>query len=691
MSAGAPLLVELGCEELPARSLKPLAEALASGLVSALREDGFAVSDDGVELWYTPRRLAARVAAVAAQQAERIAQRRGPAVETALDAQGRPTPALLGFARSCGVSVEALQREPGPKGDFFVFRQAQPGQPLAQRIGLLLPKLVAGLPVAKPMRWGTSEEAFIRPLLWLVVLHGAELLPVQVFGRPAGRSTRGHRFEHPDPIELHDALDYEQALRAAGVEPCALRRQASIRADLDRIAAEMGAVAVADSALVEEVAALTEQPVPIVCSFDEDFLRVPAEALVMTMESHQKFFAIRDRDGRLTRHFVGFANIASRDPAVVRAGYERVIRPRFADARFFYDSDLAEPLGAHQATLRAVTYQHKLGSLWDKSQRVAALAEALAAIWGLDGAVVRRAAELSRCDLMTRMVGEFPELQGTMGRYYATAQGESAELAAALESFYAPRQAGDAIPGDALGQALGVADRLDTLAGIFAVGLKPSGSKDPFALRRCALGLARILIESGVELDLYAWIQRAIDALPAGCTAQAAEIHGFVLDRLRGYFVDRGIAQSVLEAVMAVDSRSLTDLCARAEAVQAFSARPEASALAAANKRIGNLLRKAAIDGDGHVDPQRFEAPAEHALYAALEALRPKLDALLARRDYLQALEALATLRAQVDAYFESVMVLCEDTALRSNRLRMLARLSQRFLAIADIGLLQLD
>ena len=564
------------------------------------------------------------------------------------------------------------------------------------------------------MRWGDHAYAFVRPAHWLVMLHGADVVDGEILGLQSGRMSRGHRFHHPQPVHVVDADSWLDALRAAKVLADPAERRARVRAEVARVAAA-GVTPRLSGELLDEIANLTEWPIAIACAFEREFLAVPAEALVTTMETNQKFVPAFAADGALSEHFIGVANIESKDPAEIRKGYERVIRPRFADAKFFFDEDLKTPLAANQDALKSVTYQQALGSVWDKCLRVADLARVIAnrlreAGVEVDAALATRAAALAKCDLLTRMVGEFPELQGVMGRYYATAHGENAAVAAALDEFYAPRFGGDAIAQGRLGQVLAVAERLDTLAGIFAVGLKPSGNKDPFALRRAALGLARTLIEGGLPLDLAAQLAEAFALLPEAAlaaglpkgkdgkapaldvgarrSALAAEVHAFVIDRLRGYYIDQGIAAEAFEAVRALAPADLTDFDQRLHAVVAFASLPEAQALAAANKRIGNILRQAGALETTAIDEALLEGGAERELASALQAAQEDGAPLIAARDYVGLLKRLAHLREPIDRYFDAVMVMAEDPQVRGNRLALLAGLRSLFLRVADISLL---
>lgn len=715
MSAAKPLLIELGTEELPPKALDELAAAFTRGVCDGLAKRGVEAALDAARTFATPRRLAVYIPEVAKAQPEQVMERRGPAVSAGLDAEGQPSRALLGFAQSCGVAVDALEKLETDKGAWFVHRSVNPGQAVATLLPDIVAEALKSLPIPKPMRWSDHDYSFVRPVHWLVILHGADIIDGEVLGLTSGRKSRGHRFMHPTPIHVVDADSWEDAMRAARVLADPAERRQRIRDEVLRATGETGGAPRLDDALLDEIANLTEWPVAIACTFERDFLAVPAEALVMTMEANQKFVPVFDAEGRLTEHFIGIANIESKDPAEIRKGYERVIRPRFADAKFFWDEDLKTPLASYQEQLKNVTYQQALGSLWDKTVRVAELARVIANRVDVDAGEATRAASLAKCDLLTRMVGEFPELQGVMGRYYATHQGEPGSVAQALDSFYQPRFAGDAIAADPLGQVLSVAERLDTLAGIFAVGMKPSGSKDPFALRRSALGLARTLVEGRLELDLDAAFAEALELIPDAALAaglkpgkdgQAVELDAgarrialqrelrdFVLDRLRSYYAERGFDGQSFEAVLAVAPRSLADFDRRLRAVAEFGRRTEAASLAAANKRVANLLRKQAEEAGAPpvadtIDPARFESPAEQALLDALMAAEQDNEAAWAEQDYPRVLTRLAELQPSVDAFFEAVLVNADDAGVRANRLALLARLKGQFSAVADIALL---
>ncbi|MHB8448766.1 MAG: glycine--tRNA ligase subunit beta [Rudaea sp.] len=707
MSDSKPLLVEIGCEELPPKALDELSAAFGKGICDGLAKRGIATAAGNAKTYNSPRRLAVLIPGVAIMQPAQKSEALGPYLNIGLDANGAPTPALRGFAAKNGVAVEQLQRSADAKGERFVARSEKPGQPTAALMQEILIDALKSLPIPKPMRWGDHDYAFVRPVHWLVILHGSDVIDAEIFGIKSGRDSRGHRFMHAQAVSIADANAYVDALRAAKVLADPAERSRRVESEVARAAqATGGAVRLAD-ALRDEIANLVEWPCAIACAFDREFLAVPQEALITTMETNQKFVPVFDSAGKLTEHFIGIANIESKAPAEIRKGYERVIRPRFADAKFFYDEDRKTPLAAHQESLKSVTYQQQLGSVWNKCVRVAELSRVIAGRLtdtgcGVDAALATRAASLSKCDLMTRMVGEFPELQGVMGRYYSAASGENLDVATALDEFYRPRFAGDAIARGRIGQVLAIAERLDTLAGIFAVGGKPSGSKDPFALRRAALGLARTLIEGGLELDLEALLREAVELLPPIAPAKDAKatfantkqgltdaLRDFIHERLRGYYAEQGFSADQFDAVQAVEPESLLDFDRRLRAVAEFAKLPEAAALAAANKRIGNILRQAAEDGAGRVDPGLLDAGAERELHDRIECSVAAMAPLAKADGYVDMLRALAALHAPVDAFFEQVMVMAEDPARRRNRIALLAGLRRLFLQVADISLLQ--
>ncbi|MFN3964257.1 MAG: glycine--tRNA ligase subunit beta [Silanimonas lenta] len=695
----ASLLIELGTEELPVKALPELAATFADGIAEGLARRGVAMG--AARRLYSPRRLAVLIEGVAPEQPEQRSEVLGPYLNVGLDANGAPTRALEGFAARAGVAWTELERITDAKGERFVHRAVKPGARTVDLLQAVLDEALKAMPIPKPMRWGAHEHAFARPVLWLVALYGAEVLPISAFGKMADRMSRGHRFLHDRAVWVSDAEAYVEALRGAKVLVDADERRAAIVREVEAAAAQAGGTARITEDNLEQVNGLVEWPKAVLCSFESAFLRVPQEALISTMEANQKFFPVLDAQGRLTEAFIGIANIVSTNEAEVRKGYERVIRPRFADAAFFFDEDLKQGLAAMNEGLASVTYQQKLGSYADKVARIAQLSRAIAMALDDDADLAQVAARLCKADLQSRLVGEFPELQGIAGRYYAMADASLAELpaearaavAVALDEIYAPRFSGDAIASTRLGQVLAIAERLDTLAGGFAAGLKPSGNKDPFALRRNALGLARTLIEGGLDLNLVGMIDAAVALLPEAVAPHAdrdketlrLDLYEFILERLRGYFSERGIAPALFEAVAAVRPVSLADFAQRLWALQRFAERPEAAALAAANKRARNLLKKVEGALPERIDAAPLVEPAERELHAALLAALAETDAALAARDYEAVLTRLAALRQPVDAFFDTVMVMAEDPVIRDNRLALLKVLADRFAAVAAI------
>jgi glycyl-tRNA synthetase beta chain len=690
MAEGRDFLVEIGTEELPPKALLRLAESFAVGVREGLEKAGLAHGT--VRRYATPRRLAVSVEALAIAQPDRVVERRGPALAAAFDEEGEPTQAALGFARSCGVDVETLDRLQTDKGAWLVHRKIEAGQPTPTLLPAIVERALGALPIPKRMRWASLRTEFVRPVHWVVLLFGDDVVPAEILGLQAGRATRGHRFHHPAPLHLAEPAAYLPLLETEGrvVADFEARREA-IRAQVVEAAVGLGGRALLDEALVDEVTSLVEWPVALTGSFDTRFLEVPAEALISTMQDNQKYFPVVDAAGRLMPHFVTVANIESREPAQVRAGNERVIRPRLADAAFFWDQDRRRPLASRIDELKSVVFQERLGTLYDKSQRLATLARAIATRLDGEPELAERAAWLSRCDLVTSMVGEFPALQGVMGRYYAAHDREPHEVAQALDEQYQPRFAGDALPATGTGQVLALAERLDTLLGIFAVGQPPTGDKDPFGLRRAALGALRILIERGLDLDLERLLEEAADGFPREVAAADAigQLYDFMMERLRGYYLESGIRPDVFEAVLARRPTRPVDFDRRVRAVTAFRALPAAESLAAANKRIRNILRQAEGLIPQAVDPARLVQPAEHRLAEEVAARAEEIAPLLERGAYTEALTRLADLREAVDRFFDEVMVMVEDERLRANRLALLTALSGLFLRVADLSRLQ--
>ncbi|HSN52224.1 MAG TPA: glycine--tRNA ligase subunit beta, partial [Woeseiaceae bacterium] len=681
-------------EELPPKALRGLMDAFAANLGNELGEAR--LGHGALHGYASPRRLAVIVDSLAAGQEDRRVSQKGPPVSVAYDDDGKPLPPATAFASKCGVDVTALQRMETDKGAWLVAETVEQGRTTAELLPALVEKALADLPIPRRMRWGEGDEEFVRPVHWVVLLHGTDVVEGTVMGLPCGDETMGHRFHSDGPITIPEPAAYLQTLEKQGhvIADFDVRR-ALVRDGVEALAAKAKGHVVEGEALFDEVAALVEWPVPVLGSFDEAFLELPREVVVSTLTGHQRYFPIADDDGTLLPSFVTVANLESREPDKVRDGNERVIRPRLADAAFFWDSDRRKPLSIRREALRDVVYQLGLGSLYDKSARTAALAAWTAEALGLESAAVERAAGLCKCDLLTGMVGEFPDLQGTMGRYYATADGEPEAVAMAIGEHYQPRFAGDALPATDAGRVLALADKLDTLAGIFTIGKRPSGNRDPFGLRRAALGIIRLSIECGLDLDLKALIAKSLELQPAGKEEPAAlaeALYTFVTDRLRGYFLDRdpGLHTETFDAVMARQPASLVDFELRLQAVQTFLELDEAQSLASANKRIANILRQAEVTETGAVSDKRLEEDAERALYDALVAAEATVRPLLDERDYTRALQALAALREPVDRFFDDVMVMADDAAVRNNRLALLGALRALFLDVADISRLSI-
>ena len=682
------LLVEIGTEELPPKALPTLSAAFTDGISQGLQAAGLTPAE--VIAYAAPRRLAVWVKEVAAQQADQTIEKRGPAIKGAFDAEGKPTKAAEAFAASCGVNVADLGTLETDKGAWLVFRQTQAGQATPELLPAIVEKALAGLPIPKRMRWGTGTAEFVRPVHWIVMLADNAVIDAEILGIKTGRESRGHRFHAPDAITLNSPADYAIQLGSASVVAKFEARRDMIKHKVEQLAKRLGGQAVMPEGLLDEVTALVEWPVPVAGKFEERFLDVPQEALISTMQDNQKYFALVDANGKLISHFITVANIESRDEIQVAQGNERVIRPRFSDAEFFWTQDKKQPLASRAEQLKSMVFQQKLGTLYDKSQRVAQLAASIAQALNADQALATRAAELGKCDLVTNMVFEFTELQGIMGRYYALHDGENAEVAQALDEQYMPRFAGDALPSTTTGTILALAERLDTLTGIFGIGQKPTGAKDPFGLRRAALGVLRLLIEKQLPLDLAVLLDKAADGLSVQLGSKPAtnETLDYVLERLKGYYQEQGINGALVDAVAALKVSQPLDFDRRVKAVAAFRQLSAAESLAAANKRISNILKK--VDGElpAQVDASLLQLPAEQALAAAVQAQQAKVEPLFAQGDYEAALLSLAELREPVDKFFDDVMVMADDLALRNNRLALLNSLRSLFLRVADLSVL---
>jgi glycyl-tRNA synthetase beta chain len=678
------LLFELRTEELPPRTLLALSSALTEGLAKGI--DAAGIPHGKLHGFATPRRLAVWIEKLAQNQPDRQVERRGPPLANAFDAEGRPTQAATAFAKSCGVAVEALSKLNTEKGAWLQFRGTEHGAASTTLLKDILTQAIAALPILKRMRWGANSAEFVRPVHSVVLLYGDEVVPIEVLGLESGRVTSGHRFHSPKPITLKSAKSYEAKLRRAKVIADFGKRRETIRLGVVAAAAQVGGTALIDDALLDEVTALVEWPVPLTGQFEQRFLSLPREVVIATVQDHQRYFAVEGSDGKLSGWFVTVSNIESRDPSKVREGNERVVRPRLSDAAFFWEQDLKVSLQAHAARLSGVVFQAKLGSYADKTARVALLSELIGSRIGA-GPDIRQAAELAKADLMTAMVGEFPELQGTMGRYYAEAQGLPREVAVAIEEHYRPRYAGDALPSTKIGQALSLADKIDTLVGIFAIEQRPTGAKDPFGLRRAALGILRILLESQLDLDLVDVLGAAAAAQPVQRAAVADEVYDFIAERLRGMLLEQpGITAEMLDAVLANRPRSPLDAVTRLAALKEFLLLPDAVVLAAINKRIANILKKTQVSHDWVVDPQGLTEEAERGLHNALQGVRdPVLDATRQRR-YADSLQALVGLRAPVNDFFDRVMVMDENAAKRNNRLALLRDVQILLGGVADLS-----
>ncbi|MFB3125143.1 MAG: glycine--tRNA ligase subunit beta [Woeseiaceae bacterium] len=694
MSNAADFLVEIGTEELPPKALRNLMNAFAGSLQLAL--DNARLEHASVSAYASPRRLAVIVASLGFAQADEEVVVRGPPVSVAYDDAGKITPAGKAFAKKCGVKAEALDRLPADKGERLCFRSLERGQKAAALIPGLVETALKDLPIPRRMRWGDGEAEFVRPVHWIVLLHGSHVVEGSVMSVPAGRMTRGHRFHAPGEIALDKPAKYLSLLKKARVLADFDVRRKTIVTAVKNAAKEAGGEPVASEALYDEVTALTEWPVPLIGSFDKSFLSLPKEVIVATLSSHQRYFPIADKRDDLLPRFITIANLVSKAPDRVRDGNERVIRSRLADAAFFWESDKRVSLADRRDALRDVVYQRGLGSIHDKSVRVAKLAVTIGSQVGVETGAIERAAALAKCDLLTGMVGEFPELQGLMGRYYAAADGEPGAVAEAIGAQYLPRFAGDALPQTVAGQALAIADKLDTLAGIFAVGKMPSGNRDPFGLRRSALGVVRIIIEQGLDLDITALVAATVADQPVRDKDEkglSESLYNFVTERMRAYYLDRktGLTTEMFAAVMAKRPVSLLDFDARLKAVAAFVKLEPASSLAAANKRISNILKQAGVDKGASIDQSLITEPAETALFESVVKAQKAVAPLMESRDYTNVLTTLAALRDPVDGFFDDVMVMTDDAALRNNRLALLAELRAMFLDVADVSRLSIS
>ncbi len=683
------LLIEIGTEELPPKALKSLAEALAEGIDNGLKKAR--LEPTSYKYFAAPRRLAVLLDDVPLQQTDQPVTQRGPSIQAAYDNEGNPSKAATGFARSCGVEVDQLGRLKTDKGEWLVHTRTEEGRPTTDCLKPIIEKALADLPIPKRMRWGDSDHEFVRPVHWVTIVFGNDPVALTILGLEASHFTFGHRFHAPDPLPLDHADRYEPLLRESGYVIADFeQRKTLIETMVQSEADRLNAQPILNDDLLDEVTALVEWPVAITGGFEPEFLDIPAEALITTMQDHQKYFPLVDQNQTLMPHFITISNIESQDPDVVRKGNERVVRPRLADAAFFWEQDQKQPLLSRQSALKRVIFQNKLGTVYEKVQRIALLSSALAGYLHGDQDKAERAAQLSKCDLVTEMVGEFASLQGTMGKYYATLEGEDSEVAKALDEQYMPRFAGDQLPTSACGQALALADKIDTLVGIFAIGQKPSGNSDPYGLRRSALGVLRILIEKRLSVDLAAMLQLAADGLSTKLNSPDAvnDVLDFMMERLRGYYNEQGYRPQLFEAVHALGVTNPLDFDERIKAVKHFSELPEAESLAAANKRISNILKKVEGEQVHPVNPDNLIEPAEKTLYEQIETFSATAQPCFQEGRYTEGLQILAQLKHPVDHFFDSVMVMAEDKQLKSNRIALLTRLRDLFSTVADLSLL---
>ncbi|MFK3684314.1 MULTISPECIES: glycine--tRNA ligase subunit beta [Pseudomonas] len=677
-------LVELGTEELPPKALASLGDAFLAGIEKGLQAAG--LNYTAKQVYAAPRRLAVLIRQLDVQQPDRSINVDGPPVQAAFDAEGKPTQAALGFAKKCGVDLSEIDQS----GAKLRFSQHIPGKATTSLLPTIVEDSLNDLPIPKRMRWAASREEFVRPTQWLVMLLGDQVVDCTILKQQAGRESRGHRFHHPENVVITTPANYVEDLRKAYVLADFAERRELIAKRTAELAMQQEGTAIVPPALLDEVTALVEWPVPLVCSFEERFLEVPQEALITTMQDNQKYFCLLDSEGKLLPRFITVANVESRDPKQIVQGNEKVVRPRLTDAEFFFKQDKKQPLATFNERLKNVVFQAQLGSVYDKAERVSKLAAFIAPRIGGDAQRAARAGLLSKCDLATEMVGEFPEMQGIAGYYYAVNDGEPEDVAQALNEQYMPRGAGAELPQTLTGAAVAIADKLDTLVGIFGIGMLPTGSKDPYALRRAALGVLRILIEKQLDLDLtdavsFAVTQFGSKVKAAGLSEQVLE---FIFDRLRARYEDEGIDVGTYLSVRALKPGSALDFDQRVQAVQAFRKLPEAEALAAVNKRVSNLLSKAEGAIAEQVEPKYFDNANEFSLYSAIQQADQAVQPMAAARQYSESLARLAALRDPVDAFFEAVMVNAEDAKVRANRYALLSRLRGLFLGVADISLL---
>ncbi|NOY66241.1 MAG: glycine--tRNA ligase subunit beta [Gammaproteobacteria bacterium] len=692
MMKTSDLLIEIGTEELPPKALKKLSVAFSDGIRNGL--ESAELEFETTTAYASPRRLAVLVKGCQKKQSNKIIEKRGPSLKAAYDDEGNPTQAATGFAKSCGVEVAELDKLETDKGTWLSYNSEQRGKTAQSIIPAIVQKSLDDLPIPKRMRWGNLKEQFVRPVHWVILLFGDQVINAKILGIKAGRETVGHRFHHPDTIYIDAPENYASLLETKGnvIVDFESRRNLILTQILK--VAKIKGTAIIDGSLLDEVTGMVEWPQAIIGNFDERFLDVPSEALISAMKSHQKYFHVVDDNKKLMPHFITISNIKSKKPAMVRVGNERVIRPRLADSEFFWKQDQKQPLFSHNKTLNNVVFQSKLGSLHDKVLRTSELAGHIAEITGLDVEKTKRAAMLCKCDLMTNMVSEFPDLQGTMGRYYAELDGEDKEVALAIEEHYMPRFSGDKLPSTDAGKCLALADKIDSMVGLFGVGLPPTGDKDPFALRRAALGVVRILIEENLDIDLNIIIKKAIknytyQKLALAVNEATTSVYNFILTRLQVYYVNKGFARDEIDAVLSLKPSQLNDCENRLRALSEFRKLPEATSLAAANKRISNIIKKSKDKIPEKCNPFILVGKDEKMLATVMGDMINELEPLFDNRDYEAAMKKLAGLRKYVDAFFDNVMVMTKEDTLRINRLALLNSIRNQFLKVADISKLQ--
>lgn len=682
------LIVEIGTEELPPKSLIKLASSFAQNIEKAFLENSFSFSE--VKWFASPRRLAVYVTELASMQADRTIEVRGPAVTAAFDGEGNPSPAALGWAKSNNINFADTTRLKTDKGEWLFYQGVESGAPVASLLGDLVEKALRTLPIPKPMKWGSNNVQFIRPIHTVTMLLGETLIEGEVLGISSSRKILGHRFHGPKSFQLDNANSYLRTLKDHFVIADFAERKEKIRIEIEQSAKAEQAIADLNDELLDEITALVEWPVALIASFEDTFLAVPKEALIYTMKGDQKYVPLLDPEGNLKSRFVFISNIASKQPELVISGNEKVIRPRLADAQFFFETDKKHSLYSRLESLKTILFQKQLGTIYHKSERIAELASLIAESLNADKQLAYRAGLLSKTDLMTNMVMEFPDVQGIMGMHYATIDGEDSAVANALNEQYMPRFAGDKLPSEVISVAVALADKIDTLVGIFGIGQVPKGDKDPFALRRAAIGILRILVENNIMLDLPTLVANSISTFGDKVSVKDLNknVVEFVLARFKAWYIDQGISVDVIQAVAEVKPTIPADFASRVKAITAFKTNDSAIALAAANKRVANILAKNPLATIREVSSDLLQEPAERALVSALFGAESDVNRLIVAYQYDEALDLLAKLRAPIDDFFETVMVMSENQQIRENRLQILARLRGLFLSVADISLL---